>query len=639
MEDSILKKSENSKGINKYFTGKYKFISYILLASIVAGPFAYGFFSGEKSATDVLQEIQEFTAKKTDLQISISSDGRVVNNENVNLVFSVTGTINNIYVQDGQIVKKGDKIASLDTTELEFGLSNAKTAKQIAISNLLAKQAGATDIDIELSEKNIDLAESHLIDTKKQNELDIKNAELSLKTAELNLQAVKKETESSILVSGFDIEEIELKIDQAYSDAIVKSALALTEIDNAINEADRVLGINDTSANEAIEDVLGVKNITSVSEAKSAFNNVAKARDEYIINYQEIKASSNHTKILEKLDSTTALVKLASQMMHKTSEVLENTITNTGFSQTNLDSYKDSILTEHGKIKQEIEDLINAKQAIESAELEKKTKESSSLSIDAASEAKIAAAEQQYESAKLQLENIKIKAVVNENDALNQLDIAKSQFSLKTEPIRDVDIASLRSQITQAQNQIDEAEYKLSMATLVAPIDGKISNIAFQVGELISDKSDVLATITNKGNFSVETYIEEIDITKIKINQKTYITFDAIEGVKLEGEVNIISDVPTIDANGIVTYLVKLTLTDTKDAPIKEGMTSYIDFIIAEAKNVIAIPVEAIKRVDGKPSVQLDNGEWKAVQSGFTDGKMVEISSGINPGDKIRYYE
>jgi len=177
------------------------------------------------------------------------------------------------------------------------------------------------------------------------------------------------------------------------------------------------------------------------------------------------------------------------------------------------------------------------------------------------------------------------------------------------------------------------------MATLLAPIDGRISNLNFKVGELIGDKSDIFATISNKGNFSVETYIEEIDVSKIKIAQKAYVTFDAAEGIKLEAVVGSISDVPTIDSNGLVTYLVKLTISDTKEALIKEGMTSYLDFIIGEAKNVIAIPVEAIKRVDAKPSVQLESGEWVEVQAGFTDGKMVEISTGINQGTIITYYE
>jgi multidrug resistance efflux pump len=314
----------------------------------------------------------------------------------------------------------------VDTTELKFALSNAKTAMQIAVSNLLSKQAGATDVDIKLSEKNVDLAMSHLEDVKKQNELDIKNAELSLKTANFNLQAVEAEIKNSSSAIDFDIVGLELRINQAYSDSIVKSALALTEVDNAINEADRVLGINDSGANDLIEGLLGVRNLQSVNDAISAFNNVAKAKSKYVADYQNVKFDAEHDKILKKLDSIIALVELSSEMMHKVTIVLENTITSSKFSQASLDGYKDKILAEHEKIKSKAEDLNNARQAIDSAELEKKTVESSQAGSLTSNEAKIAAAQQQYESAKLQLENIKVRAVVSENDAANQIEIAQS---------------------------------------------------------------------------------------------------------------------------------------------------------------------------------------------------------------------
>ena len=598
MENSILKASENAKTLNKYFSGKNKIVSFLVLGLAAIGPFTYAFFVHDNGDSEDQSSVQEYTVKKSDLQISIASDGRVVNNDSISLVFPVSGTVNGVYVNDGQMVKRGDKIASLDTTELQFALNNALAGKQIASSNLLAKQSGASESDIALSEKNISLAEKHLADVRKQNEIDIKNAELAL--------------------SDPNAESAVLKVDQAYDDAILRSAQALTEIENAINEADRVLGINDIAANDTIENVLGVKNSASVYDAISAFNTVMKAKNEYVLQYQGVKLDAAHNLITQKLASATQLAMLTSQMMGKTTVVLDNTITSNKFSQSNLDSYKDVIIAEHTKIKQEIETLANTKQAIATAELELSSKNSTLASV---------------------LENVKLKASVSESDAENQLEIARSLLQLKTEPARDVDVAALRAQITQAQNQVNEAEYRLRMATLIAPMDGKITNINFRKGDFVGEKNDVFAVISNKGNFSVETYIEEIDITKIQIGQKAYVTFDAVEGVKLEAAVTSISDVPTIDANGIVTYLVKLTIKDTENTSIREGMTSYVDFIIAEAKNVLVIPVAAVKRVENKPSVQLKSGEWKEVQTAFTDGNMVEITSGISAGDVVLYYE
>ena len=66
-------------------------------------------------------------------------------------------------------------------------------------------------------------------------------------------------------------------------------------------------------------------------------------------------------------------------------------------------------------------------------------------------------------------------------------------------------------------------------------------------------------------------------------------------------------------------------------------MTVYLDFVTAEAKAVLAIPVEAVKSINGVPKVQVKDLSWKQISTGFTDGKMVEILDGLASGESILY--
>ena len=66
-------------------------------------------------------------------------------------------------------------------------------------------------------------------------------------------------------------------------------------------------------------------------------------------------------------------------------------------------------------------------------------------------------------------------------------------------------------------------------------------------------------------------------------------------------------------------------------------MTAFVDFVIAEAPDVIIIPVASVRNVEGKPSVEAVDGSWIPVVTGFTDGKNVEVISGLEVGDKITY--
>ena len=63
----------------------------------------------------------------------------------------------------------------------------------------------------------------------------------------------------------------------------------------------------------------------------------------------------------------------------------------------------------------------------------------------------------------------------------------------------------------------------------------------------------------------------------------------------------------------------------------------FVDFVTAEAKDVLIVPVSAVRNINNVPSVLNIDKEWMPVTTGFTDGKDVEIIKGLNVGDKIVY--
>jgi len=81
------------------------------------------------------------------------------------------------------------------------------------------------------------------------------------------------------------------------------------------------------------------------------------------------------------------------------------------------------------------------------------------------------------------------------------------------------------------------------------------------------------------------------DSIKLKVGDKADVTFDAIDGLQLEGEVSYISLTSTTNSNGIVSYLVRGTISNTATSPVRQGMTASINFITAEKLNVLTVPV------------------------------------------------
>ncbi|MHB8843050.1 MAG: efflux RND transporter periplasmic adaptor subunit, partial [Candidatus Aquicultor sp.] len=144
--------------------------------------------------------------------------------------------------------------------------------------------------------------------------------------------------------------------------------------------------------------------------------------------------------------------------------------------------------------------------------------------------------------------------------------------------------------------------------------------------------------IGNTARMTIEAQVEEIDIAKVSIGQKVKATFDALEGREFYGAVDSISVRAKVDQNGVVTYLVR-AVVENNDGAIKDGMTAHVDFILKQAKNVLLVPVKAVTRVNGKPTVIVQRADGafqtKIIELGLTDGTSVEVKRGLSETDKV----
>ena len=235
------------------------------------------------------------------------------------------------------------------------------------------------------------------------------------------------------------------------------------------------------------------------------------------------------------------------------------------------------------------------------------------------------------------MEKAKKDAASAETSARLSLETAQNNLNQQLEPASASEIASARSSVASAQSSVNKTWYQIQEATLTSPIDGEIVLLNGKTGDIVvTEKNEPFCTILNKDVFYVETQIEEVDINKIQQGQKAHVTIDALNSAQADGEVSFVSLISE-ESNGIVTYKVRVILENTENIDIREGMSVYIDFVIAEARDVLKVPVQAVKNIDGKPSVTFEDKTIRNVTTGFTDGKDVEIISGLEIGEKVIY--
>ena len=181
-------------------------------------------------------------------------------------------------------------------------------------------------------------------------------------------------------------------------------------------------------------------------------------------------------------------------------------------------------------------------------------------------------------------------------------------------------------------------EYKkwseLYLATpVLAPISGTIILKSVEPGQTFTN-ADAIFTMSD--TLTVEALVDETDIASIKINSDAVIVLDAYPKLSIEAKVDKLAFDSTT-TNNVTTYAIDVK-PNTIPEYMRSGMTANVTFTVQSKNDILIIPSEALKVVDGK-SIVLIKGEKKPIETfistGISDGKFTEIIKGLNESDTI----
>ncbi len=209
---------------------------------------------------------------------------------------------------------------------------------------------------------------------------------------------------------------------------------------------------------------------------------------------------------------------------------------------------------------------------------------------------------------------------------------ATNSYELRTSGASAQTINAERARVDQFRAEVEKNYLK-------APFDGVVTRIEPSIGEFVAGGSPVF-TVVSDGQFKIETNITEADIAKVSINNIATITLDAYgQEVPFEAKVTFIDPAETV-IDGVSTYKVTLNFLNS-DTRIRSGMTANVDIETRDRQNVVRIPLRAIVDEKGTKKVRVvsSNGkEWTLVPvtTGLrgSDGT-IEVISGLNVGDTV----
>lgn len=183
--------------IKRFFTKKRIIWSVIIL--LVVLPIMYGIFKPKDNSANILTD----TVKKQDIKYTVLATGQVVSETDLNLSFKTSGVVQSVKVKEGNKVKAGQVLASLDQKDQLASLTSARGILASAQANYNKVLSGASSEEISVSQVALDSAKSSLENTIKQQEVLVASAYSALLNSGLSAIASSGNTGSvTATVSG-----------------------------------------------------------------------------------------------------------------------------------------------------------------------------------------------------------------------------------------------------------------------------------------------------------------------------------------------------------------------------------------------------------------------------------------------------
>jgi len=203
----------------------------------------------------------------------------------------------------------------------------------------------------------------------------------------------------------------------------------------------------------------------------------------------------------------------------------------------------------------------------------------------------------------------------------------------------------IQSKKSRAENKVAQINNGMKNFQANADRDGvviyktKWNGERFQVGENVWSGQTILE-IPNLTTIIAEAYVPEVDLGKIKEDQRAEIAIDAFQGKSYAGTVKKIGTLVRPKAwdiqNKIIDVQIELDQLDV--ATMRPGMSTKTKIATSEVENCLAVPLKAVRSTAEGSRVKLKTEQgWqeRAVKLGESNGTDIIITEGLKAGDKI----
>ena len=183
---------------------------------------------------------------------------------------------------------------------------------------------------------------------------------------------------------------------------------------------------------------------------------------------------------------------------------------------------------------------------------------------------------------------------VTKGQLLASIDNTNQTYQVKNiqNQIKQAELSGSASQLETLKLQLENAENNLEYTNLVATFDGTVATVSVSEGDYFEAGSKVM-TIVDVSKLKATVQIDEIDMGKVTLGQKAYLTFDSLPGETVEAVVTYIPMLATYTTQGIGVVDVELTI-ENPPKQLKPGYSFEGTIQVEGDVQMLLIPQAAI---------------------------------------------
>ncbi|TFW31410.1 efflux RND transporter periplasmic adaptor subunit [Duganella callida] len=204
---------------------------------------------------------------------------------------------------------------------------------------------------------------------------------------------------------------------------------------------------------------------------------------------------------------------------------------------------------------------------------------------------------------------------------------------------------AIHAQIQQLEATLKSDEESMRHTQVLAPLSGTVVALNARAGQTVSigQTGGPLLRIADLSQMTVQARVAEVDVTRLRRGMTANFTTPGYAGRTWSGKLRQVIPVPAegTGEQGKQTFYNVLFEVDNPEQELMSGMTAQVQFIVAQAKDALLLPVNLLGKPDaaGIYQVHVLNPDRRIVarkvKIGMRTAQQAQVLSGLEVGEQV----